>query len=75
MILTVNHINECSKLAKKKKKKRVQNEARLSWKGDSLGIVQEILNNTDKWYMHKPEFVLENETHKIFSEFETQKIS
>ena len=28
--------------------------------------------NTNKWYMHKPEAVLENETHKIILNFETQ---
>ena len=30
-------------------------------------------DHADKWYMHKPEAVLENETHKIFWDFEIQK--
>ena len=28
------------------------------------------LDQTDKWYMHKPESVLENETHKILRDLE-----
>ena len=28
--------------------------------------------NIKKWYIHKPESVLENETHKILRDFETQ---
>ena len=28
--------------------------------------------NATKWYMHKPEFVLENEMHKILWNFEIQ---
>ena len=27
-------------------------------------------DHTNKWYMHNPEFVLENETHKILWDFE-----
>ena len=30
------------------------------------------LNHTTKWYMHKPESVLENEIHKIIPDFELQ---
>ena len=30
------------------------------------------LNNVNKWYMDKPESVLENETHKILRDFEMQ---
>ena len=29
-------------------------------------------HHTTKWYMHKPESVLENETHKILWDFEIQ---
>ena len=27
---------------------------------------------TNKWYMHDPESVLENETHKVFLDFDKQ---
>ena len=30
------------------------------------------LDHTAKWYMHKPESVLENETHKILRDVEIQ---
>ena len=29
-------------------------------------------DHTTKWYMHKPESVVENETHKIICDFEIQ---
>ena len=29
-------------------------------------------NNTTKWYMHKPESIQDNETHKILWDFEIQ---
>ena len=29
-------------------------------------------DHTKKWYMHNPEYVLENETHKLLWEFEMQ---
>ena len=29
-------------------------------------------DHADKWYMHKPESVLENETHKVLWDFEIQ---
>ena len=29
-------------------------------------------DHTNKWYMHNPESVLENETHKLLSDFEIQ---
>ena len=39
-----------------------------------LGIVQEIkFDHSDKWYMHKPECISENETNKILSDFQIQK--
>ena len=64
---TINHIiSKCSKLA--------QNEfkTRHDWVGK--GIHWELykkseFHHTNKWYMHNPESVLENETHKIFLEF------
>ena len=29
-------------------------------------------NHTTKWYIHKPEYILEDETHKILWDFEIQ---
>ena len=29
-------------------------------------------NHTTKWYTHKPESILENETHKLLWDFEIQ---
>ena len=66
----VNHIvSECSKLAQKKHK------TRHDWVGRV--IHWELCKNlkfdhTTKWYMHKPEFILENEMHKIAWDFEIQ---
>ena len=44
--------------------KGVQNLVWLGRNGDSLRTVQEI-EITNKWYMHKPEPILENEVYKI----------
>ena len=58
---TINHIiNECSKLAQKEYK------ARHDWVGK--GIHWEMckkfkFDHTNKWYMHNPAPVLENDTH------------
>ena len=57
----VNHINKCRKLAQKEYK------CRYDWLG--MVIHRELYNrvrfhHTDKWYMHKPEHVLnEKENH------------
>ena len=38
-----------------------------------MKIVQELkFDHTNKWYMHNPKFVLENERHKILWNFEIQ---
>ena len=51
----------------------VKNKKRLCGKGDPQGIMQEIkIDHTTKCYLLKPEFVLENETHKILWDFEIQ---
>ena len=55
-------ISECSKLVQKKYK------SRHNWVGK--GIHRELckklkFEHTTKWYMHKPESVLVNATHKI----------
>ena len=41
----------------------------LSWKSDLLKLK---LDYTTKWYIHKPESVPENETHKSFGDFDMQ---
>ena len=64
---TINHIiSECSKLAQKEYK------ARHDWVGK--GIHREMcrkfqFDHTNKWYMHNPTAVLENETHKLLLDF------
>ena len=66
---TVYHImRKCSKVAQ-----REYETAFLGWKVDPLGIAQE-RDHITKWYMHKPESVLEDETHKILLGFEIQTI-
>ena len=67
---TINHIiNECSKLAQKEYKtihdwvKKV-----IHWE-----LCKKLkFDHTTKWYMHKPESIQKNETHKILWDFETQ---
>ena len=65
---TINHIkSERSKLAQKEYK------ARHDW----VVIHWELCKNfkfdhTNKWYMHNPESVLENETRKLVWDFEIQ---
>ena len=53
-------------------KKGVQDLAKIGRKGDSLGIViKSKLEYTDEWYMLKSESVLENETYRIFWDWDT----
>ena len=66
---TINHIRECSKLAQREYKTRYDQVGKMihwklckNWKFDY----------TNKLYMNKPEFVLENEVHKIHWDFEIQ---
>ena len=67
---TINHmISECSKLALK------ENKARHDWVGK--GIHSEIckkfkFDHTNKWYMHNPAPVLENDTHKFLWDLDIQ---
>ena len=64
---TINHmISECSKLAQK------EYQSRHDWVGKMIHWVscQEFkFDHTNKWYMHNPDSVLENETHKTSMEF------
>ena len=67
---TINHIiSECSKLAQKKYR------TRHDWVGKV--IHWEICKkfkfvHANKWYMHKPGSVLENDTHKLLWDFDIQ---
>ena len=45
----------------------------MGGKDDPLGTVQKLkVDQPDKWYVHKPEFVWENELHKNLWGFENQ---
>ena len=65
---TINHIiSECSKLAQK------ENKTRQDWVGKV--IHWEMCNkfkfdHTNKWYIHNPAPVLENDTHKLLWDFD-----
>ena len=59
---TINHISECSKLAQKEYK------ARHDW--EMYKKFQ--FEHTNKWYMHNPAPVLENDTHKLLWDFDIQ---
>ena len=53
--------------------KGIENYKWVGGKGDPQGIVQEIKiwPHTPKWYMHKPESILENKMYKILWDFQT----
>ena len=60
---TIKHIiSECSKLAQKEYKTRHDWEMSKKFKFD----------HTNKWYMHNPPHVLENNTHKLLWDFDEQ---
>ena len=65
---TINHlISECSKLAQKEYK------TRLDWVGKMIPweICKKFkFDQRNKWYMHNPAPVLENNTHKLLWEFD-----
>ena len=67
---TTNHISECRKLSQKAYKARhywvvkvIQWEMCKKFKFD----------HTNKWYMHNPASVLENDTHKLLWDFDIQR--
>ena len=66
----INHIiSKCSKLAQKEYK------TRHNWVGKVIHWElwkQLKFDNANKWYLHKPESVLENDTHKLLRDFEIQ---
>ena len=65
---TTNHIiSECSKLAQKEYK------TRYDWVGRVIHweiCKQFKFDHTNKWYMHNPAPVLENNTHKLLRDFD-----
>ena len=68
---SITLISKRSKLAQKMYK------TRHDWVGQA--ILWELckkfkskFDHTNKWYMHNPKFVLENETHKLLRDFEIQ---
>ena len=67
---TINHmISECSKLAQREYK------ARLDWIGKVVHwemCKKFQFDHTNKWYMHNPAPVLENDTHKLLWDFNIQ---
>ena len=66
---TINHISECSKLAQREYK------ARHDWVGKVIHweICKKFeFDHTNKWYMHNPAPVLENDTHKLLWDFNIQ---
>ena len=67
---TINHIiSECSKLAQKEYK------ARHDWVGKVIHweMCRKFqFDHTNKWYMHNPAPVLENDSHKLLWEFNIQ---
>ena len=67
---TINHlISECSKLAQKEYKTRHDRVSKvIHW--ELCKILK--FDHTNKRYMHNPEYVLENETHKPLWDFEIQ---
>ena len=67
---TINHIvSECSKLAQKEYK------ARRDWVGKVIHwemCKKFKFDHSNKWYIHNPEPVLENDTHKLLWDFVIQ---
>ena len=70
---TINHIvSQCSKLAQKEYK------ARHDWVGKVIHwekCKKFKFDHTNKWYMHNPAPVLENDTHKLLGNLTFKRIS
>ena len=67
---TINHIiSKCSKLAQKEDKTRHDRVSKMiHWE-----LCKKLkFDNTNKWYMHNPTSVLENDTHKLIWDFDIQ---
>ena len=67
---TLNHIiSECCKLTQKQYKTRHDWVSKvIHW--EMYKTLK--FDHTNKWYMHNPEPVLENDTHKILWDFDMQ---
>ena len=66
----INHvISECNKLAQKEYKTRHNSVDKVTHKELCKKLK---FDHTNKWYMHNPESVLENERHKLLWSFEIQ---
>ena len=67
---TINHIiSKCCKLAQKEYK------TRHDWVGKEIHweLCKKFkFDNTNKWYMHNPASILENDTHKLLWDFNIQ---
>ena len=67
---TINHIiSECSKLAQKEYK------TRHDWVGEMIHwemCKKFKFDHRNKWYMHNPAAVPENDTHKLLLDFDVQ---
>ena len=62
---TINHTSECSKLAQKEYK------TRHDWVGKLIHMCKKLkFDHTNKWYMHNPAPVLENNTRKLQWDFD-----
>ena len=62
-------ISECGKLAQKEYK------TRIDWVSKVIHVElckKFKFDHTNKWYMHKPEYFLENETDKLLWDFDIQ---
>ena len=67
---TINHIiSESSKLAQKDYKTRYDWVGKIIYRELCEKIIFDYMN---KWYMHNPESVLENDTHKLWWDFDIQ---
>ena len=67
---TINHIiSKCSKLAQKEYK------IKHNWVGKVIywEMCKELkFDHMNKWYIHNPESVIENDTHKLLWDFDIQ---
>ena len=66
---TINHINECNKLA------QMEYKTRHDWVGKVIhwGMCKKCkFDHTNEWYMHNPAPVLRNDTHKLLWNFDIQ---
>ena len=66
---TINHMSECSKLAQKEYK------AKHDWVGKVIhwDMCKKFkFDHANKWYVHNPAPVLENDTHKLRWDFDIQ---